>query len=228
MWRPDRHWDLRPEGVAEALGWHEVTIEQRPADTDTHTWDRAAEPVLVDDLPVIQWVEREWTEEELQQRAEQAAINADFQSRLEALEAWRVSLEAVDPETNPGDVQDWPSDSDALHAHDAILPGALVRWPAATGLVYRNGSSTPLGHSPALIPPEQFPHLWQRVETSHDPEPEPEPGEYLEWEPAIDYEVGDRRTWNGRLYECHQAHINAPPNWSPDLAWTHWTDLGPA
>jgi len=44
---------------------------------------------------------------------------------------------------------------------------------------------------------------------------------YRAWESGIDYAVGDRRTYNGTLYRCLQAHT-AQEAWNPADAPSLW------
>ena len=47
------------------------------------------------------------------------------------------------------------------------------------------------------------------------------PALYRAWELGIDYAVGDRRTYNGKLYRCLQAHT-AQDAWNPVDAPSLW------
>jgi len=47
---------------------------------------------------------------------------------------------------------------------------------------------------------------------------------YRAWEPGIDYAVGDRRTYNGTLYRCLQAHT-AQDAWNPADSPSLWTKV---
>ena len=47
------------------------------------------------------------------------------------------------------------------------------------------------------------------------------PALYRPWEPGVDYAVGDRRTYNGTLFKCLQAHT-ALDDWNPVDAPSLW------
>ena len=47
---------------------------------------------------------------------------------------------------------------------------------------------------------------------------------YRAWESGIDYAVGDRRTYNGTLYRCLQAHT-AQEAWNPADAPSLWAKV---
>ncbi len=44
---------------------------------------------------------------------------------------------------------------------------------------------------------------------------------YLPWETDTDYAVGDRRTYDGLLYKCVQAH-RSQDDWTPDVTPALW------
>jgi hypothetical protein len=64
-----------------ALGILPVVDVERPADTDTHTFERSIE--LVAGVPTVVWTQRAWTADELAARTRQA--NAETLSDLEVL-----------------------------------------------------------------------------------------------------------------------------------------------
>lgn len=47
---------------------------------------------------------------------------------------------------------------------------------------------------------------------------------YKEWESGIDYLGGERRTYNGNLYRCLQAHT-AVKTWNPEDAPSLWAKV---
>lgn len=47
---------------------------------------------------------------------------------------------------------------------------------------------------------------------------------YRAWESGVDYAVGERRTHNGTLYKCLQAH-KAQENWNPADAPSLWAKV---
>ncbi|WP_338045004.1 carbohydrate-binding protein, partial [Myxococcus vastator] len=48
-----------------------------------------------------------------------------------------------------------------------------------------------------------------------------------EWAAGVAYSVGTRVTYQGRLYECRQAHTSQA-DWTPVAVAALWLDLGPA
>ena len=47
---------------------------------------------------------------------------------------------------------------------------------------------------------------------------------YRQWETGVDYAVGDRRTYNGTLYKCLQAHTSQE-TWNPADAPSLWAKV---
>lgn len=81
-----------PVELQRATGWVEVADTPRPDDTDTHTHDRSVE--LVKGVPTVVWVERAWTETEVEAR-ERAANWIDPDERLDVLERLLDAKEVV-------------------------------------------------------------------------------------------------------------------------------------
>lgn len=48
---------------------------------------------------------------------------------------------------------------------------------------------------------------------------------YPEWKAGVEYKVGDRFAYNGKLYRCVQAHTSQE-DWSPDSAASLWAKIG--
>lgn len=44
------------------------------------------------------------------------------------------------------------------------------------------------------------------------------------WQPDTDYEEGDRRRWDGRLYKCRQAHTSRAI-YPPDIVPALWSEV---
>ena len=97
-----RWWDFRDDAHdPAALGWLPVTIEPRPDDTETTTWDRN-EPAIVAGVPVIGWTERDKTLEELQADAEQSNaetisnrfLDTDLPAMLDIIDQTNADLRA--------------------------------------------------------------------------------------------------------------------------------------
>jgi len=76
---------LREASVAiqQACGWFAVTDAARPADTDTVTHDRSLE--LVAGVPTVVWTQRDWTPDEVVQRADDADRTAKAASVAQAV-----------------------------------------------------------------------------------------------------------------------------------------------
>ena len=123
--------------------------------------------------------------------------------------------------TNPDDpaVVDWA-------ALAGVWPdGGLLR---EGGTVWRNVAGVPLTTPPSGFPgdPAKWVHLFV-VALAPEPEPDPEPT-VAAWSASARYEVGDRCTRGGRLYECLMAHgAEYAGTWGPPQA-SVWQDLGPA
>ena len=97
------------------------------------------------------------------------------------------------------------------------------------GIIWRNVSGVPLTTPPSGFPgqPEQWGHMFA---VALAPEPEPPAPTVAAWSATARYEVGDRCTRNGRLYECLVAHgQERQGTWAPGPATpTVWRDIGPA
>ena len=48
---------------------------------------------------------------------------------------------------------------------------------------------------------------------------------FSQWEPDVDYVVGNLRTFNGKLYKCIQAH-RSQEQWTPETAVSLWAKAG--
>ncbi len=44
---------------------------------------------------------------------------------------------------------------------------------------------------------------------------------FAEWEPGVNYTVGQMRKYNDKLYKCVQAHTSQP-DWTPEAAASLW------
>lgn len=124
-------------------------------------------------------------------------------------------------------------------AHDAYMTGERITWDGDIYEAVRDG----VVHSPAeyaadwqLVEPEPEPEPEPPEEEEPtdpeepepgdgegdeddepEPEPEPEPDEPTlpEWQPGVDYQPGDRFTYDGAEYRVVQAHTSAA-HWPPD------------
>lgn len=90
--RPADGWT---DALLEACGLVPISVEPRPADTDTTTHDLTVE--LVDGVPTQVWTERNWTQAELDARATQAAREAHdtfLRGAIDTLETWSAQADA--------------------------------------------------------------------------------------------------------------------------------------
>ena len=217
-WDGDRWHDLRDDDgtQAAALGWLPVTYQPRPDDTDATTWDRD-EPALVNGLPVVGWTERPKTEAELAAEAEQDARLDDLDARVARIEAhlWPP----VDPNTEV------PTTVPTMADYAGIWPaGGLL---SDGGKVWRNVTSVPLTTAPSGFPGQ--PSQWTRLFVEHGPaasEPEPEPG-VIAWAVGQHVEVGDQRTYNGRVWTAKLAHTTHSGFEPSQFTHAVWLDSGP-
>src|SRR5690606_20012970 len=104
-----RWWNIAGGAIDPAdIGWLPVTLEPRPDDTETTTWDRA-EPALIDGVPVIGWTERDKTPEELaadQANANAATLTADAGTDLPKIEqAIADTLALLGPSDQEGSIR---------------------------------------------------------------------------------------------------------------------------
>ena len=98
-----RWWDFRDGANAEHLtdlGWLPVTVQPRPDDTATTTWEQD-DPALVDGLPVIDWTERDKTADELQAEADAAAAQARYETHEGILDATAALMEDAHEDGQP-------------------------------------------------------------------------------------------------------------------------------
>lgn len=153
-----------------------------------------------------------------------AARVDDHDARLARIEA---HLWPADPDPEPGEPVDAPT-------WDELDP---PNWWPANGLlregetVWRNVSGTVLTTPPSLMPgmpgnAATWSHLFT-VALAPDPEP---PVTYPAWSAQATYEVGDRVTDQGRIWECKVAHgPEYQGTWRPSPGIPQvWADLGPA
>ena len=127
----------------------------------------------------------------------------------------------------------WPAPPDPTTPDDPSVTDWTGVWPDGgllreDGTIWRNISGVPLTTPPSGFPglPGQWSHMFVAV-LAPEPEPDPEPT-VAAWSATARYEVGDRCTRGGRLYECLVAHgAEYAGTWGPPQA-TVWKDLGPA
>ena len=104
-----RWWDFRDDANDPAtLGWLPVTVQPRPDDTATTTWEQD-EPALVNGQPVIGWTERDKTPEELEAAAQAATaqtLAADAAADLPKIEqAIADTLALLGPNDQEGSIR---------------------------------------------------------------------------------------------------------------------------
>lgn len=116
-----RWWDLRDDAVLEewlgATGYKEVVQTRRPLDTPTSTFDLRIE--LSDGVPVQQWVEREFTPQELELREQLAQEQQKSEASAAIAEAY-IHLNQQAHE----DGQNWVQPTGV---HDAYTKGITVK-----------------------------------------------------------------------------------------------------
>ena len=129
----------------------------------------------------------------------------------------------------------WPAPPNPTDPDDPSVTDWEGVWPDGGlqrdgGTVWRNVSGVPLTTPPSEFPGE--PGAWTRLFVAVlTPEPEPDPGPTAApWSATARYEVGDRCTRGGRLYECLVAHgPERLGTWAPGPATpTVWRNIGPA
>ena len=129
----------------------------------------------------------------------------------------------------------WPAPPDPTTPDDPSITDWEGIWPnegllREDGVIWRNVSGVPLTTPPSGFPgqPSQWSHMFVVV-LAPEPEPDPEPT-VAAWSASARYEVGDRCTRGGRLYECLMAHgAEYAGTWAPGPATpTVWRDIGPA
>lgn len=196
-----RDWDTR-EGAPDRdhhlaqVGIVPRVSTERPADTDTHTHDGTWE--IIDGQVVRVWTEREWTEQELFAR-EQAAVPS-------IADVVAARLVAADNDNPPV----WFAPQGA---HDAWLPGAIVLHPDTGD---RHLNELPIPNVWGLTV-----HGWRNLDAWP---PDPDPDGTLPWVEGDSFLLGDRRSYDGAVYECITPHTAWPgTGWTPPTSPSLWT-----
>ena len=152
-------------------------------------------------------------------QAEQQIIDAarldDLAARIVALEEWRASLDAANP--NTPNTPTW----EQLQPPSWWLPGGLLT--DADGTVYRNTSGTVLTTPPSRFPGGGAAWIGQFFEVVAGTVPDPEPETHPQWSADATYKVGDLATRGGIIYRCRLAHgPEYQGTWGPPQAsvWT--------
>ena len=121
-----RWWDLRDDAVLEEwleeTGYKEVVQAIRPQDTPTSTFD--LKTVLSDGVPVQQWVEREFTPQELELKEQLAQEQQKSEASAAIAEAY-IHLNQRAHEKG----QNWVQPTGV---HDAYAKGATVKHDGKT------------------------------------------------------------------------------------------------
>lgn len=154
------------------------------------------------------------------QRAVEDAVVDDLQRRVEILEAAVFGSPEVPTDPEDPSVKTW------AQWGGIVPPGQLLL--DVDGNVYRNVAGVPLTTPPSGMPggPGPWGHLWALVLDGEDPGDPGDP-DAPAWAAGVSYQVGDVVQYNGRLYECKQAHTSLA-GWEPTNVPALWTDLGPA
>lgn len=209
-----RHREYRPDGTY----W--VSLYR---DDDTRTVTTYDETGAVTSTRLYTEAENAEADTAQALAAEQTARLDDLAARVAALEAWRASLAAAEPDAP--DAPTW----DQLQPPGWWLHNGLL---SDGGKTWRNVSGTVITTPPSGFPDGGAPwvgRLFVEVagDTDPDPDPEPEPG-ILAWAVGQQVEEGDKRTHNGRVWTAKLDHTTHA-GWAPSAAtYAVWTDSGPA
>lgn len=190
----ERWWDLRDatDEQLAAHGWHPVTRTPRPADTDEQTHDWSIE--LVDGLPVETWTPRAWTADELAERADALAHEAQQAADRAILDATAALM--ADAHT---DGQPWVQPTGA---HDAVPFGITV---TDGGKTWRSK------HHANVWPPSPSSPWWEEVTDNPGPQP---------WALDTYYFIDTRVTFGGQTWRCLHEHL-AQVGWEPGAPGMH-------
>ena len=162
--------------------------------------------MLPDDLSTL-------TDDDLDQAAH--AIQAEQERRRTlayaqaTVEHYTHAVEAANTDTPPIPWTDLT---------DRVAPGQSV---ILDGITWRNTSGAWL---PTTASPATYPLGWEQLTGLPDPET------LFAWSEQAAYEVGDRVTRDGRIWECLTAHgAEYQGTWAPSAATpTVWRNVGPA
>lgn len=191
-----RWWNIAGGAIDPAdIGWLPVTVEPRPDDTATTTWDRN-EPAIVAGLPVIGWTERDKTPDELQAEADAAAARARYETHEGILDATAALMESAHE-----DGAAWVAPEGAHNAYPlgrTVTHGGKTWENITPANVWEPGVS---GWREVVA--EGYP-AWVAPTGSHDA-----------------YNIGDRVSFEGQNYE---SVINGN-TWSPTEYPAGWTLL---
>ena len=186
-----RWWDLRDDAVLEEwleeTGYKEVVQATRPQDTPTSTFDLKIE--LSDGVPVQQWVEREFTPQELELREQLAQEQQKSEVSTAIAEAY-IHLNQQAHE----DGQNWVQPTGV---HDAYTKGITVKHDGKTweSMVFANVWEPGVSGWREVVS-DGGTAAWVQPTGAHDA-----------------YDVGDRVLHNGKTWES----ISAPNSWEPGV-----------
>ena len=193
-----RWWDLRDDAVLEEwlgeTGYKEVVQARRPLDTPTSTFDLKVE--LSNGVPVQQWVEREFTPQELELKEQLAQEQQKSEASAAIAEAYiHLSQQAHE------DGQNWVQPTGV---HDAYAKGAKVIHNGKTweSLTFANVWEPGVSGWRELVA-EGYP-AWVQPTGGHDA-----------------YNKGDRVSFEGSNYES----LIDGNSWSPSAYPAGWKTI---
>jgi len=118
-----RWWDLRTKDPAllASLGWYEVTLTDRPADTDTTTFDLAYE--FADGAVTQVWTERAKTPEELEAEVEDANRRTIEEAISQDLDAMQAIIAQTNADLRADPAQEIKDIARAIRRIDRMILG---------------------------------------------------------------------------------------------------------
>lgn len=135
---------------------------------------------------------------------DQADAEADQNARLDSIEDRLNALEAIvldKPDPDEGDTPVWSS---------PCPPNAVIRWPDENGDRHRNVSGAWL-----VATPDEYPIGYVNLDV----------GQVDEWAAGVAYTVGVQVTYQGKTYQCAQAH-QSQAGWTPVAVPALWVLVG--
>lgn len=186
-----RWWDLRDDAVLEEwleeTGYKEVVQATRPQDTPTSTFDLKIE--LSDGVPVQRWVEREFTQQELELREQLAQEQQKSEASAAIAEAY-IHLNQQAHE----DGQNWVQPTGV---HDSYTKGITVKHDGKTweSMIFANVWAPGVSGWREVVSDGGV-AAWVQPTGAHDA-----------------YGVGDRVLHNGKTWES----TSAANSWEPGV-----------
>lgn len=126
-----------------------------------------------------------------------AARVTSLEERVDAIE--EIVLDRPDPDE--GDTPVWSS---------PCPPNAVIRWPDENGDRHRNVSGAWL-----VATPDEYPIGYVNLDV----------GQVDEWAAGVAYTVGVQVTYQGKTYQCAQAH-QSQAGWTPVAVPALWVLVG--